>query len=372
MDQLPILLTCAINRKAQDTQSNQNETYKKLTIKLHGGVPMQRSLQNLQLDLQSPEAPLLAAAPDRPGAGIVPVNGPESVPSPLTRSHYCDVNIDHEAATLWIYIEADAPSKFTPELVADLARLHDDIESHLDIDHGSNSHQRLRYQVLGSRIPGIFSLGGDLALFRECITSGDAHTLSRYAQATVSLVHSSADAYDSKLTTIALVQGQALGGGFEAALAAQVIVAERSAGMAFPEVLFNMFPGMGAYQLLCRRLSRREAEQIILSGRTYSALELHALGVVDVLAEDGEGEAAVRRYIRTHDRQHHARKGFHRALKAASPLDIGELRRMAEIWVETAMGLSPRDLDTIDYLLRAQERQHKDIAQAYTDALVEA
>jgi DSF synthase len=85
-------------------------------------------------------------------------------------------------------------------------------------------------------------------------------------------------------------------------------------------------------------------------------LELHALGVVDVLAEDGEGEAAVRRYIRMHDRQHHARSGFHRALQMASPLDLHALRRMADVWVDTAMGLGPRDLETIDYLLRAQRR----------------
>ena len=124
---------------------------------------------------------------------------------------------------------------------------------------------------------------------------------------------------------------------------------------------------MGAYQLLSRRLAPRDAEQMILSGRTYSALELHALGVVDVLADDGEGEAAVRRYIRIHDRQHRARIGFRRALRAVSPLDLDGLRRMADVWVDTAMALEPRDLETIDYLLRAQLRQRNSSAQSAAD-----
>jgi DSF synthase len=45
--------------------------------------------------------------------------------------------------------------------------------------------------------------------------------------------------------TASLVQGRALGSGFECALASDVIVAETGARMGFPEVLFNLFPGMG-------------------------------------------------------------------------------------------------------------------------------
>ena len=172
----------------------------------------------------------------------------------------------------------------------------------------------------------------------------------------VDLVHANATGYGHAVTTIALVRGQALGGGFEAALSAHVLVAERGSKMGLPEVLFNMFPGMGAWQFLSRRVGPAEAERIILGGRTYRAEELHALGVVDVLAEEGEGEIAVARWIRSHDRQHHARAAFRRAVDAATPLDRSALQRMAEVWVETALGLGERDLTTIDYLVRAQQR----------------
>ena len=55
--------------------------------------------------------------------------------------------------------------------------------------------------------------------------------------------------FDLPFTTISLVQGDALGGGFEAALAGDVVIAEKSAQFGFPEVMFNLFPGNGGIQL---------------------------------------------------------------------------------------------------------------------------
>ena len=98
---------------------------------------------------------------------------------------------------------------------------------------------------------------------------------------------------NSSMTTISLIQGEALGGGFESALSSNVIIAERRARMGFPEILFNLFPGMGAYSLLSRRLGMKRAEDMIFSGRIYTAEELHEMGVVDLLVEDGTGETAV-------------------------------------------------------------------------------
>lgn len=268
--------------------------------------------------------------------------------SELAGSPLCDIDAEPDGGILWVRLRPEAPVSFTPELLADLRSLQDRIARHV-VDG-------FRYQVFASGIPGVFSLGGDLALFRDCIGRGDAQTLRAYARDAADLVYTNATGYEARLTTISLVQGQALGGGFEAALAAHVVVAERGARMGLPEIMFNMFPGMGAYQLLCRRLSPAEAERMILGGRTYRAEELHALGVVDVLAEDGDGERAVRRYIRSHDRQHRGMQAFRRAQQAAAPLDRHELYRVTDVWVESALDLGARDMETIDYLLRAQQR----------------
>jgi len=289
---------------------------------------------------------------------------PSAATLPRSTAH-CDVSLDHDPGALWIRLRPECPSKFTPDLLGELRGLQDRIAAYL---HEPHADRTPRYQVMVSDVPGVFSLGGDLALFRDCIQRQDAITLRRYAMDAVDLVHANATGYGHALTTIALVRGQALGGGFEAALSAHVLIAERGSKMGLPEVLFNMFPGMGAWQFLSRRVGPAEAERIILGGRTYRAEELHALGVVDVLAEPGEGEAAVTRWIRSHDRQHHARAGFRRAVDAADPLDRGALHRMAEVWVETALGLGERDLATIDYLLRAQRRMAMKIELERTPA----
>ena len=105
--------------------------------------------------------------------------------------------------------------------------------------------------VTASRISGIFNVGGDLALFAMLIKAGDRAALEQYAKLCIDNIYPRTQAFFSPaLTKITLVQGDALGGGFECALAADVIVAEESAQMGLPEILFNLFPGMGAYSLL--------------------------------------------------------------------------------------------------------------------------
>jgi DSF synthase len=233
------------------------------------------------------------------------------------------------------------------------------VESRIREELDSGRKDRLRYQILSSRIPGIFSLGGDLALFRRLIQRQDRDALLRYACACIDLVYTNAVNYKLPVITISLIQGQALGGGFEAALAANVVVAEKQCKLGLPEVMFNMFPGMGAYQLLTRRLTPAKAEELILSGRIYSAEELHRMGLIDVLAEPGEGEEALMHYIKRRHRLFHANQGLRSAIQAASPMDYGALIRVAEVWVRQAMGLQERDLELMDYLIRAQQRMQQ-------------
>ena len=165
------------------------------------------------------------------------------------------------------------------------------------------------------------------------------------------------------MTTISLVQGDALGGGFEAALASSVLVAEESARMGFPEILFNMFPGMGAYSFLSRKVGRRVTEELITSGAIYSTRQLFEMGVVDVIAPDGLGEAAVYSYIKKHARSANGRRGLEAARREVEPILRDELDRVVGIWVDAAMKLTPRDLKMMDRLVRAQQR-NADMADA--------
>ena len=125
----------------------------------------------------------------------------------------------------------------------------------------------MRWLVWGSRSPGIWNLGGDLALFTRLIRAGAEDELRNYAHACVDAVYQNLTKMGLPLLTIALVQGDALGGGFESVLTNDVIIVERGSRMGLPEVLFNTFPGMGAYSLLSRRIGGARATQLILSGK---------------------------------------------------------------------------------------------------------
>jgi DSF synthase len=216
----------------------------------------------------------------------------------------------------------------------------------------------VNYYVTASRTPGIFNVGGDLALFSMLIKAGDRDALANYAKLCIDNIYPRTRAFFSPtLTKIVLVQGDALGGGFECALASDVIVAEESAQMGLPEILFNLFPGMGACSLLARRIGIRAAEELILSGKIYSAAELHKMGVVDVVATDGHGESAVRNWIAKNAKRRNGLQAVHRARQFIHPVTREELDGIVGLWVDAAMRLGERDLKMMGRLVRAQVRR---------------
>ncbi|TMH47836.1 MAG: enoyl-CoA hydratase, partial [Betaproteobacteria bacterium] len=159
------------------------------------------------------------------------------------------------------------------------------------------------------------------------------------------------------LITISLVQGEALGGGFETALSSNVIIAERRARMGMPEILFNLFPGMGAYSLLSRRLGMKRAEKMILSGRIYTAEELYEMGVVDVLVEDGNGETAVREYIRRNERHRNGMQAVFSCRQHFQRVSYEEMLNITNVWVDAATRLEEKDLKMMSRLVRSQFRR---------------
>lgn len=200
----------------------------------------------------------------------------------------------------------------------------------------------------------VFNLGGDLDLFARLIRARDRDGLLRYASECVDSIHLLHTRLHPNAHTVALVEGDALGGGFELALACETIVAERGAQMGFPEVLFGLFPGMGAFQLLARRVGPKRAESMMLDGVMYSAERLHALGIVDVLVEPGEGVRAVNELIRQNRRIAAARLALHRVRDAVDPVTHEQLMDVTRIWVDTALQLGDRQLRMMERLVRAQ------------------
>jgi len=251
----------------------------------------------------------------------------------------------------WGYMHAEPRPCFTPTLLRELLAWGNGMVDAID----DPEQPDVKYFVLASKVADTFSLGGDLNLFMQHIAARDRDALYRYAISCIDCsyaVHSHLNR--PSVTSIALVQGQALGGGFESALAANVLIAERGAKMGLPEILFNLFPGMGAMTFLGRRVGHHKAEKIILSGKLYLAEELYEMGVVDVLAEPGEGEAAVYEHVRREEKSRNGILALRSAREVSQPVPYEELIRITEIWVDAALRLEPKDLRMMERLVNRQ------------------
>jgi len=269
---------------------------------------------------------------------------------------------DPNRGILWQYMRPSGRPSFTPGLLRDMTAVLDGVERAF-AGAGAAAWTGLDFLVLASRMSGIFNLGGDLPHFMELIERGDREKLSWYARVCAKGQFRRAIGLNLPICTIALVQGDALGGGFEAALAHDVIIAERSASFGLPEVLFNLFPGMGAYSFLARRLDPIRAERMILGGRVYSAIELHEMGVVDRLADDGDGVDVVHDYVREFNRAPDARRALLKARRIVNPVSLRELIEIADLWVEAALRLQVSDLRRMRHLAKAQDRRWGKISQ---------
>jgi DSF synthase len=269
-----------------------------------------------------------------------------------------ETQFDPASGTLWGYFNPRGTACFSLGLLKDI-RAHDNA---LAVNGGAveieGERYPVRYYVAGSRVPGVFNLGGDLALFVLLIKSRDREALGHYARMCIDNMFARIQNYYSRdLVTISMVQGDALGGGLECALSSDLVVAEESAQLGLPEILFNLFPGMGACSLLSRRIGLRAAERMILSGTMQSAAALHEAGIVDVLAKDGQGEAAVRGWIARDARRQNGTRAVYRARQLVQPITREELDAVAQLWVDAAMKVQDRDLKMMSRIVRSQMRR---------------
>ena len=265
-----------------------------------------------------------------------------------------DISFDENSGILWKFISAESTPHFSHDLLDDIRSVQSSVRDRLHGGGELSGGKPIKYIVFGSNIPGVFSLGGDLRLFRRLIANKDRAGLTKYSKkATDAVFHHASNFGDAM--SFSLVQGAAMGGGFEAALAGNILVAESGTRLGFPEVLFGLFPGMGAYTFLRRRVDALTAEKIILSAKNYSAEELHDIGVVDILCEPGDGRRAIESYISRQSSRPGA-VAFRRALNHAHCIDRNELYAIADEWVETALNLAPEHIRRIDRLVCNQQK----------------
>lgn len=259
--------------------------------------------------------------------------------------------------TLWITlpesIDGSAPY-FSPLLLQELRGLLRGMKQRGVTWPSDGLVKPVHYSVMKSAHPDYFSLGGDLDHFRDCISRGDREALHHYSLTCADMLYEWSSLLGAEATTIALVQGRALGGGFETALAADFIVAEEHSEFGFPEILFGLFPCTGGMSLLAQRIGARAAERMLGDSRIHTAASLKALGVIDEICPKGQGELAVEKLIASHARQRSARLMLQRSRQRIAPLDRNELHTVVDEWTDTAMALGSQDLRVMETLAKMQ------------------
>lgn len=267
-----------------------------------------------------------------------------------------DVEFDDRLGVCWLWFNfSDRPS-FTPTLLRDIGQIQNALISAANACGGGHALP-MKYLVLASRTPGVWNLGGDLRLFVDLVRNRDRQALTDYAERCTRELFVHWSALNLPIITAAVINGDALGGGFEAALSSNLIVAERSARFGLPEILFSLFPGMGAFSFLARRTTSGIAQRMLTSGRIYTGEELYELGIVDILAPDGQAVETFNEYVDKNTKRHAALRAIIRARQQFQPVTLEELRGIAAIWVDTILDTALADLRKMERLAAAQDRR---------------
>lgn len=271
------------------------------------------------------------------------------VPAALSRRYkYVRLVWNEEFSMLTLRVGVKPIQCFSLAALGELQQVFNDISANPGL---------VRHFVMASEVGGVFNFGGDLSLFVLLVRARDLDSLRLYARRCIDLVWWWENAAHLGVHTTALVQGDTLGGGLEAALLHHTVIFERSAQAGYPEVLFNLFPGMGGWNLTIRKAGFAVANDMVLSGRVYTAEQLHQRGLIEHVAEDGEGERMLDHVVRTMEPRFRGTMAALQARRLAAPISHESLLTIVDHWAVTAMSLTNRDMRLMERLARAQVRK---------------
>ncbi|MFG2049599.1 enoyl-CoA-hydratase DpgD [Micromonospora sp. NPDC048935] len=156
-----------------------------------------------------------------------------------------------------------------------------------------DADDQLRVAVLSGAGDRAFSVGQDLKELARLDGSGTHAGTSTFGSRGKPGWPRLTERFDLSKPVIAKVRGHAFGGGFELALACDVIVAERSASFALPEVRLGLIAGAGGVFRVTRQAPYRVAMGHLLTGRSMSAIRAYELGLVNEVVDADELDACV-------------------------------------------------------------------------------
>jgi DSF synthase len=263
-----------------------------------------------------------------------------------------DVNYfpEHELV-LW-KIKSEGIPNFSIDKLREFKRFSEDLKVMF-----ADENYPLKYIVSGSDCDGIYNLGGDLPYFYGSILNRDRAKLEEYAHLCIDAIYNMYCSFDLPAITIATVEGKAYGGGFECVMAHDVIIADAQAQFCLPENKFNLFPGMGAYSFLCRKLNINAAMEILYSGSVYGAEELGKKGLIDRVIASENTLSSVVQYIEENRSNFNFQSAHYKSIKRVFPLQKSELLDITNIWVDSCMQMEQADLRRMELIINAQQRR---------------
>ena len=195
-----------------------------------------------------------------------------------------------------------------------------------------NAHALIIY----SGIKAGFSAGADLRELYDGLRRVGTADAAQPVREFLERIHRVMNTLDAcPLTTIAAVHGVVFGGGFELALTCDLIVADKMARFAFPELRLGLIPGWGGIPRLKRDLGNAVVRDLLLTGRSFNALKLQQAGLVSQVV--GEGEALKVARITAAQMGKFDRRTAMAAKRFIKPIPYEELAREIDIFCDLFM-----------------------------------
>jgi enoyl-CoA hydratase/carnithine racemase len=220
-------------------------------------------------------------------------------------------------------LHREPANEIGPGMLEELEKFSDSLE------RAAGAHALIMY----SKLKAGFSAGADLRALYEGMQRLSPAEAVRRTREFLERIHRVLNAIDgAPLTTIAAVHGVTFGGGLELALVCDLIIADKMARFAFPELRLGLIPGFGGIPRLKRDLGNAVVRDLLLTGRSFNATKAQSAGLVSQLAAEGEAlriARATASQLKKFDRQTSiAAKQF------IKPIPYEELRREIDIFCE--------------------------------------
>src|SRR5438445_368377 len=179
----------------------------------------------------------------------------------------------------------------------------------------------------------VFSAGGDLRELYATAAAVPARDRPAGVRAFLERIHAVMNAIDAApFVTIAAVHGACLGGGFELALTCDMIIADKMARFAFPELRLGLIPGYGGIPRLKRDLGNAIVRDLLLTGRSFNTTKAQQIGLVSQVVAEGEALRAARATAAQLAKFDHQTAAA--AKQFIKPIPYEELKREIDIFCE--------------------------------------